>query len=106
MIYKHPRKQPEAAAALRLTRLMRFKGWGVWKHGAGKYVAGWPDYYSVHPEYGHRWFETKVPTGKLRPSQVTRFTEMAKYGESIWVLRDERDYMLLFGLANWRLWLP
>jgi len=105
MDYKKPRTNPEAAGANRLSRLMRRKGWMIWKHGAGKFVSGWPDYYAAHPSWGTKWIETKAPGGKLRPSQIKRFSAMSKYGVEIWVLEDERDYMKLFKKPNWRMYM-
>ena len=105
MNYKKPKTSPEAAGSARLVRLMRRKGWGVWKHGAGKFASGWPDFWARHPKWGTKWIETKAPGGKLRPSQIKKFSEMAKYGEPIWVLESEEDYMKLFKEPNWRMYM-
>lgn len=102
MNYQAPRKKSEAAAAKKLIDLMEAKGWCVMKLGAGKYVSGWPDYYAMHPRWGVRWFETKAPGKKLRPSQRKRFTTMSRYGDKIWVLEGKDTYMRLFEAPNWR----
>jgi hypothetical protein len=69
------------------------------------YQIGWPDLYAIHPVYGHRWIEMKAPDGKLRPSQIKMFTEWSKYKGDVWILRDEKDYDLLFKGSNWWQWL-
>lgn len=81
---------------------MELRGWLVMKMGAGKYVSGWPDCYAAHIKWGQRWFETKVPGGKLRASQIKRFAKLAQYGVEIWVLEGPETYMRLFKNPNWR----
>lgn len=73
--------------------------------GSGKFVTGWPDYYAYHPKHGARWIETKAPKGKLRNSQIKRFGEMSKYGDSIWVLEGKDTYHRLFEDSNWRAYI-
>lgn len=91
-----PSTGPEAKGTTRLIRYMIARGWGCMKVGGGKYNTGWPDWYCYHHTYGHRWIEMKKDKGRLSPSQIKRFIKMNKMGDKIFVLRDERDYKVLF----------
>lgn len=107
MEYKPPRRTvrngPEAEGASGLVKVMRRHGWSIWKLGGSKYSAGWPDYYAFHKVHGHRWVETKSNSGRLTPSQLERFSEMAAAGDKIIVARNEKDYeMILRNTDNWR----
>jgi hypothetical protein len=106
--YKKPTfHAPETKGALRIRKKLEGKGWYVGKIGGGPYTIGWPDFFCCHVLHGHRWIETKVPGRKLRASQVKRFTELADKGEKIYVMYDEKDYMVLFrDNDNWRKFIP
>ena len=64
------------------------------------FQSGLPDYWCVHRKYGTRWIETKTDLGSLTESQWRVFAQIVKHGGGIWVLRDERDYLLLFKDPN------
>lgn len=82
---------------------MRAQGWHCFKVGAGKFVAGWPDYYCLHPAYGHRWMETKAKKEKLTPAQLKRFKRLSDAGDKIYVLTGLEDYRVLFKERdNWK----
>jgi len=107
MNYKRPRNTvrtgPEAKGALRLRRYMEARGWMIKKLHGGKYQSGLPDLLCLHILHGLRWIETKAPKEKLRYSQEIFFAKMNKYGQKVYVLRDEKDYELLFQENdNWR----
>ncbi len=103
MDFKRPKGRPEAKGARRLVLYMEARGWVCDKLGGSKYASGWPDFWCFHPKFGERWVETKAPGGKLRPSQIKRFTRWAKHGIKIYVLEDEKHYQRLFGQEdNWR----
>ena len=98
-----PRGKIQNLNRLRLIRHMKLKGWAVFKVGAGKFVAGWPDYYCYHHLHGHRWIETKNKGEKLTPAQKKRFKMLAEAGDKIFVLEIEEHYQRLFrDKDNWR----
>lgn len=78
------------------------KGWVCDKIGGGKYTVGWPDYWCWHPVHGERWVEMKAPGGKLRPSQIKRFSRWAKKGILVFICTDDTDYEKLF--KDWSDW--
>lgn len=105
MDFKPPRNTvatgPEAQGSKNLKKFMEARGWKLMKLHGGKYQSGWPDYVAMHLVHGMRWIEMKAPGGKLRPSQVQKFNTMTKYGQEVYVLRDEKDYHVLNGKGNW-----
>ncbi len=102
MIYRKPKTQPESVGAARLRRYMEARGWFLKKLHGNKFQSGMPDYVAFHATYKMRWIENKTLEGRLKPSQVRCFTEMAEKGEKIYVCFDEVDYDKLFGPDNWR----
>lgn len=84
-----------------LRRLMHSRGWLTVKTTGGRFSSGWPDLFCAHPEYGMKWVETKVPGGRLRPSQRKMFTKLAKHGVKIWVIIEPDGYYKLFNEPNW-----
>lgn len=110
MIYRKPKRTvrtgPEQRGANRLMIYMRARGWTCMKLGGGKFTVGWPDYYCFHKAYGHRWIEMKKPGGEIRQSQIKRFTDLNKAGDKVFVLRDERDYPVIFKEQdNWGMFI-
>ena len=106
MNYKQPyntvRTGPEAHGARRLRLYMRSRGWYTKKLHGGKYQSGLPDLLAIHPIHGIKWIETKAPGEKLRSSQRKEFIIMEKFGQKIFVLEDEKDYLKLFmARSNW-----
>ena len=103
--YKLPRRSLESDGAARLKKLMQSRGWTWNRITPGKYgTAGLPDVYATHPKWGYRWIETKAPKGKLRASQVKKFTEFALAGIDVFVCVNENWYKYLFGPPNWKRW--
>lgn len=100
MDYKPPkhtvRTGPEAKGAKRLRIYMEARDWWFKKLSGSIYQSGMPDLLALHMIHGLRWIETKVEGGYLRDSQVHICATFAKYGQQVYVLRDERDYPLLF----------
>ncbi len=107
MDYKKPRgPQPESIGARKLITLMVSKGWLCDKIGGGKYTAGWPDYWCYHRAHGFRWVETKAPGGRLRGSQLKRFSRWKKKGIKVFICEDDTDYEKLFkDYDNWELYI-
>ncbi len=105
MRFKEPRSQPEKAGATRLRRLMEQNGWKLYKVHGSTFMKDWPDYYAIHKMHGQRWIETKSDVGNLSIGQIKRFEEWTSNNVSVWVLRDEQDYTMLFGPANWHKYL-
>ena len=106
MIHRQPHKTirsgPEAKGTRLLINYMRAHGWWCKKIHGGKFQSGLPDWYCIDPSYGHKWVEMKAPNGKISSSQIQVFSQMTKYGDKIWICRDEKDYQLLFGPPNWK----
>lgn len=70
-------------------------------HG-GMYQQGWPDLYCMHPGLGTYWVELKVPGGKLRRSQIEKFTLWSKYKVKIWVVTSHFEVPEIFDKPpNW-----
>lgn len=79
---------------------MTVHGWYTKKTHGNVFSAGFPDYYARHKLYGPRWIETKTDIGQLTAAQKIVFPDLIKAGDGIWILRDERDYQLLFKPHN------
>ncbi len=102
MIYKTPRKKPEQTGSIRLRRFMESKGWFIKKIHGSKFSKNWPDSVAFHIQYGLRWIEFKKAGGKVSQGQMQQFAIFHRYGQEVYILRDEKDYMLLFNkIGNW-----
>lgn len=97
----HRRKQPEKKISDALREYMHTRGWWTEKMPGSKFKSGIPDIYACHLEFGQKWIETKVPLGKLRPTQIYRFTKWSEHGVGIWVIMNPNDYPKLFKEPNW-----
>ena len=106
MNYRHPRRTvrsgPEKKGQNELILFLQIKGWCIEKLHGGMYQQGFPDLYAMHPVYGDRWIEMKAKGGKLRKSQIRKFTEWSKYGKQVYVLEGSEHYSRLFKVrGNW-----
>ena len=101
MQLRKKRARPEDKLANELRRFMENRGWCVEKTHGSMYQSGWPDFLCMHSVWGTIWIENKSLTGKLRPSQITKFLAWEKVGAKIFVCRGLKDYHKIFEKPNW-----
>jgi len=96
-----------------LTNYMLGKGWRVKKIHGNAFSKGFPDLFTMHPDYTPRWIECKVVrngTVHFTPTQEKEFPQWIVNGCNFWVIAAEdlrnnehllsRAYALLFKEPN------
>lgn len=66
---------------------------------------GIPDLYCVHPHFGQRWVEVKLPQmkgSKFTGAQLEIFPKLEKFGAGVWILTgaNQQEYYKLFEKSN------
>ena len=95
------RTRPEDKLANLLRKLMESSEWCVEKTHGSMYQSGFPDFLCMHLVWGTKWIENKVPGGRLRPSQISKFLIWEKAGAEIFVCTGPKDYYKIFEHPNW-----
>lgn len=84
-------KNPETIITNRIVSTLQGFGCLVFKiHGSQYQAAGLPDLL-VHRGGMTVWMEVKTPTGKLRPVQEARITQIRRYGIPVAVVRSPEE---------------
>lgn len=102
-----PRKlnRPEDKIEKAIIKYLRDRGWYVVKMHGSMYQMGIPDLYCVHPTYGQRWVEVKLPDmkgSKFTGAQLEVFPQLEKHGAGVWILTaaTQKEYFKLFSVSN------
>ena len=96
---KRNKKGPEDVIRGKIIDCLHEHGWYTKIMHGNRYMAGVPDVYSVHPEFGPRWIEVKLPGligSRFTKAQKKNFPKMIEYGDKIWILTSEDEYDFLF----------
>ena len=104
MEFKQPKrrgKNPETLVTDAIRKKMKQEGWLVVKLHGNQFQSGLPDCVAFHPMYGTRWIEIKQGNNVLSNTQIAMFSQMAKHGAMIYLMRSPDDYYKLFKPANW-----
>lgn len=106
-VYKLPPQleRKEAAIQEALEKYLRERGWFVLRTHGNMFQSGFPDNYAVHPKYGARWIEVKLPDAtqsKFTPAQLDTFPQLIRHGAGVWVLTgaSKEEYEKLFRPGN------
>jgi len=103
---KRSQSKLERELQAEMIKKLKAEGWHVEVTHGSLYMRGWPDLYAIHRRYGYRWIEMKRPgEGRLKGSQIKKFTTWSKYRIGVWVLTGPNDYHMLFKPANWHAWM-
>lgn len=102
-----PTKRPEQQLQLNIIRMLKIKGWYVNVTHGNLYQQGFPDLYAMHPVYGQRWIEIKLPNmdrSRFTNAQAKWFPLMDSCKIGIWILTGstEDEYQKLFKEPNWK----
>lgn len=65
---------------------MEERGWVTKNMHGSVYQAGFPDVFAVHPQFGVRLIEVKMPWGKYTLDQEREFHRLSAGGARIWTL--------------------
>jgi hypothetical protein len=98
------KKRPEGERQDRIEKYLTDRGWSVRSTHGNMYMAGFPDLYVCHRNYGSRWIEVKNPDHFVfTPAQLEYFPELGAHGVGVWILIDgtEEEYKKLFRPYNW-----
>lgn len=80
--------------------MMETNGWWLSKLHGNQFQPGLPDYIACHPKHGVRLIEVKTDEGQMTKAQRIIFPQLIKFGAPLYILRDHKDYPLLFGPPN------
>ena len=83
---------------------LKSRGWMVRVTHGNKYMAGFPDLYLSHVEYGNRWVDVKVEGDyEFTRKQKLEWPIWHQNGSGVWIMTDwnEAQYARLFKLPNW-----
>jgi len=100
-----PRDKPEAKLQARIIKFLKQRGWVVMNTHGNAFQKGFPDLYALHPRYGQRWIEVKVPKKwRFTEAQKEYFPHFDDAGVGIWIMMHdtEEEYKKLFDEPNWR----
>ena len=104
---KTPRgKGPEHIIQDSIVKMLRNLGWYVKSTNGNAFQSGFPDLWTSHSRYGHRWIECKLPNMKgsrFTPAQLECFPMFCASGSGVWILTgdSEHEYKKLFAKFNW-----
>lgn len=101
-------EKPETKIRNKIKEKLQKYGWHVMITHGNAYQHGFPDLYCLHPKYGSRWIEVKMPnTGRLTTAQIENFPMFTAAKVGIWILTGDEDSEIdkLFGPPNWVHWL-
>ena len=103
-----PKKKhgPEFKIQEDIIRFLRYRGWFVKPTHGNMYQSGFPDLFTTHYQYGHRWVEVKDPNRSGDPfthAQREIFPLLCANGSGVWVMiaATEDEYQKLFKKYNW-----
>lgn len=91
-----------------LITLLTLRGWLCKPTHGNMYQSGFPDVFTSHVRFGHRWVEVKKPKGySFTPAQIEWFPQLCAAGSGVWVLTaaTEHEYLKLFKPFNWHMYL-
>lgn len=96
---------PEDMIQERLTKKFQGNGWTVLRIHGNRFQKGLPDLYCMHPVFGARWVEVKLPDmigSRFTTAQSTVFPTMLAHNVGIWILTDysEQEYNKIFKKSN------
>ncbi len=88
--------------------MLKGHDWFVKNTHGNEFQSGFPDLYCCHSRYGTRWVEVKRKEQySFTPAQLEDFPKFSANGVGIWILTGytNEQYKLLFGPANWHMFL-
>jgi hypothetical protein len=103
-----PKKGPEAKLQFDIVNYLRMREWFVIQTHGNLYQSGLPDLFACHSKFGQRWIEVKNPLHfRFTAAQLDVFPKLCANGSGVWVLvaATDAEYMKLFKMYNWSLYL-
>lgn len=101
---------PEAIIQRSIVNRLRREEWFVLETHGNMYQFGFPDLFTTHTRYGHRWIEVKLPDMKgsrFTPAQIETFPKLVAFGSGVWILTGDSnlEFCKLHKPCNWMFYL-
>ena len=96
--------QTEAVIQRDIVKFLQLRGWLVHVTHMNQMESGWPDLNIIHPRYGVRFVDVKVPNkGSLTKRQKEYWPTMHTFGAGPYIMTaaTEYEYRKLFGKPNY-----
>lgn len=92
--------KPETKLQRAIVKELEKKGCFVQNITGSLYQSGLPDLLVIHPRLGTFWVEVKMPNGRVSQRQKNKFTNMAKHGAVIYILKSTDEIGLIYQKPN------